>query len=221
MAKSLREEELLFFSELRTAGIPLDEEVLEATKAASRGLSLIQIGTSIESGTFDLIPGGTGYMLSVAICNDSNCDISLHDLRLKIPWSEPQFHWLEDPLHKVPREFVYSFPEGGPMGFDRDVVLNHRIDQQGKLYPGDCLEGLLLGVGQERAPVEYRDRQRVQTRLSVFDERGNRYDLHLNLLMSRGQQPRLDSVKESPRCHRNLFDKADEGESNQGNRTAA
>ena len=221
MLKLLSEKEFLLFSQLRAAGIPLDEEVLEAMKAAPRGLSLFQIGTALESGTFDLIPGGTAYMLSVAICNDSNRVVWLHDFRLKIPWSEPRFNWLEDPLRKVPREFIYSFPNGGPIGFDRDVVLNHRIGREDKLYPGDCREGLLLGVGQERAPVEYRDRQRLQTRLSVFDERGNRYDLDLNLLMSREKQPQLGSAKESPRCHRNLFDKEDGRESNQGNKTAA
>ena len=55
----------------------------------------------------------------------------------------------EEASGNVCGEYTYSFPEHGPAGFHRDVVLNHRLGRDGRLNPDGWLEGLLLGLGRE------------------------------------------------------------------------
>jgi hypothetical protein len=73
MTKTMTQGELSkSFGALRRGGIPLDDEVVQSMKAASRGLSRYQSGTPADSSIFDLDSGGAGYLPSVAICNDSD-----------------------------------------------------------------------------------------------------------------------------------------------------
>ncbi len=185
MRNKLSAQELLLASQLSGAGIPLDAEVLEATEAACRGLAIYQGPNIPDTQIFDLDSGGTGYMLTIAMRSDSPRTLWLHEFRLEIPWWEPRFRWLEYPLGKAPREYTYSFPDPGPVGFEPDDVLNHRLGRKGRLYPGDWIEGLLLGVGQEPMPSHYQDRQALDMRLWVFDEQGNRFGAPIKFLVDR------------------------------------
>ncbi len=175
-------------------GIPLDEDVLEEMKAARRGLEIYQVGTIIENVVFELDSGGTAYMLAAAIHNDSDQILRPQEPRLEMAWPESHFRWLENPLARVPREYVYSFPSPGPAGFDRDAVLNHRLRPGCKLGPGDSLEGLLLGVGQASVP-------------NLLDGRGNRYASDVILTVSREGQGRRQQARESQLRGRELFSK--------------
>src|SRR5712692_4875446 len=185
MNNKVSEEELALVSQLRSRGIPLDGEVLEGMQSAGRGLSILQTGTIADTRIFDLDSGQMALMSLIAICNDSPRIVWMHEHRVEIPWWEPRFRWLEEPLRKVPREYTYSFSDPGPVGFERDVVLNHRLGRKGRLYPGDCLEGLLLGVGQEPIPSNYRHRQSLEMRVWVFDEKGNRFWGDITFLVAR------------------------------------
>ena len=174
--------------QLRSGGIPLDEEVLESIEAACRGLSIHPAGNMPDTRIFELDSGGWGLMVSLAIHNDSPRILWLNEFRPEIPWWEPRFRWLEYPLGKVPREYTYSFPDPGPVGFEPDDVLNHRLGRKGRLCPGDWIEGLLLGVGQEPMPSDYQDRQLLVMRLWVFDERGSKFGADIKLLVERWAQ---------------------------------
>lgn len=201
------DEELRRLDELRRRGIPLDTEVLRNMRAACKGLVIRQAGTIAENAIFDSVFGETGFMLSIVIHNVSDRIIRPQGARLKIRWPQPHFRWLENPLAKVPREFTYSHPSFGPAGFDPELVVNHRLNGRCKLYPGDYLEGLLLGVGQAPMPDHYVDRQAVRIRLSVYDERGNRYTSDLILLVRREQKLGRQQTKESLRGGRELLAK--------------
>jgi hypothetical protein len=198
MTKKINGADSSFFSQLTRGGIPLDDEVLGHLKADSRGLSIYQTGTSIDSIIIDLAYGGAGYILSVAIYNDTKRIVRPREIRLEMAWPEPQFRWLKDPLTKMPREFSYSLPPHGPKGFEREIVLNHRLRGNGRLCPGECLDGFLLGVGQEPIPVECCNRQMLQAQLSIFDERGNRYESRLKLCVSREEQLSRRRATEKP-----------------------
>lgn len=189
MKNKMSQEEVVLASQLRRRGIPLDEKVVERMQATWRRLSISQTGTCLENAVFDLDSGETGYMLSVVIYNNSNQVVSAYEFLLEMLWFEPEFHWLEDPWRKVPREYAYSFPKHGPAGFERDVVLNHCLGRKGRINPGgDPLDGLLLGVGQQAIPEEYHHGQWLQTRLFVFDQRGNRYQENVRLFVDRRAQ---------------------------------
>lgn len=126
------EEELALVSQLRSRGIPLDE-VLEAMQAACRGLSIYQTGAGPENMICDLVAGGMALMVSMAINNDSPRTVWIREFRVESPRWEPQFRWLENPLGKVPCEYTYSLSDPGPVGFERDVVLNHRLGRKGRI----------------------------------------------------------------------------------------
>ena len=99
------QEELQGFSELRRAGIPLDEAVVEEIETAARGLVIRPSGNVAENCVFDLDSGGAGYMLAAAIYNASKRIHWAHEARLELLWPESDFRWLENPLGKIPRSF--------------------------------------------------------------------------------------------------------------------
>ena len=105
-------------------------------------------------------------------------------------WHEPEFRWLENPLRQTPRRYEYSFSSGGPQGFDPNVVLNHRVRE--RINPDGVIEGFLLGVGQSPIPSSYRDRMRLSTRLSIFDELGECYETDIHFLVCRSKRTRND-----------------------------
>jgi hypothetical protein len=185
MKNKLGERELETFATLRRGGIPLDEEVLKVLKAASGGLSLFQTGTAVENTVFDLDSGGAGGILSIAVQNDSEEINWIRECRLEVLWEEPHFRWLDDPAREPSGTHCYSFPPPGPVGFEPEVVLNHRIGRRGQLYPGEQLEGLLLGVGYAPIPDQYRHRQLLRTQLVIVDRRGNHSALRIKLQVNR------------------------------------
>ena len=183
MANKVSRDELKLMSELHRRGIPLDKDVLEDLESRSRGLSIYQTGPNVENTVFDLDSSGSGYMFGAALYNDSNRVIHLREFRLSIPWHEPQFTWLEDPLRKSPRDYAYSFPPHGPAGFGREVVLNHYVGR--KLNPAATIEGLLLGVGQARVPDEYLHGHSIFMSFVVFDGQGECYETKMRLQIDR------------------------------------
>ena len=182
--------ELLRMTQILASGIPLDDGVVEDLRASCRGLSICQTGTVLENTIFDLEEGGTGYVVSIALENTSTKTMRIDQYRLDHPWPESGFHWLGDPLKKMPRESIYSFPKYGPEGLERECVLNHRVGPHGRLVPGDCIEGLLCGVGQAYIPDKYHHRRRLSMRLSVLDGRGQETDLIIDTILNREVQLR-------------------------------
>lgn len=199
-------EELFRIVRIRDSGIPMDQTIIENLQASCRGLSICQTGSVLETMIFDLEHGGCGYMLSIAVHNDSDKILRVEQYRLNLPWPESHFHWLEDPRKFTPRESWYSFPPHGPEGLSRESVLNHRIGRNGRLLPDDCIEGLLCGVGEASIPDEYHHRQRLLMRLSVFDGSGHRTQIDLGCMVNRpcSAQSRQKAVKKWPSSRRGL-----------------
>lgn len=185
MDRKYSEAELGILKDLQHGGIALDGDVLDGIRSASRALSVCQTGSMNENCIFELDNGGSGYMLDVAIQNRTNRVIWLQEFRLEMLWQEPHFTWLNESPRVSPWAYTYAFPSPGPVGFDREVVLNHRVGMAGRLNPGGAFEGLLLGIGAAALPDEYLDRQRVRLTLEIFDRRGFRYSKRLDVAVSR------------------------------------
>jgi hypothetical protein len=203
MSTKTSSEQLLRVSRILESGIPLDPVVVEALRRSCGGLSISQIGSPVENTIFDLEHGGTGYMLSVEICNHAPKILGIEQYRLEPPWPESDFRWLEDPRKLTPCEVNYSFPKYGPEGLDRECVLNHRVGRNGRLLPGDCTRGFLCGVGQACIPDEYQDRQRVRMQLSLVATRGTELTLDIDLVLNREVQIRrqrqLEKFRRTPK----------------------
>jgi len=176
---------LRILRDLHRGGIALDGDVLDGIRSSSRALSVCQTGSPNENCVFDLDSGGTGYLLSIAIQNETARTIWLQEFRLGVLWHDPQFSWLSEAPRTSSRAQTYSFPPPGPVGLDREVVLNHRVGTSGRLNPGGTIEGLLLGIGEASMPTEYRDRQQIRLRLEIFDRQGGCSSRVLDLGVSR------------------------------------
>jgi hypothetical protein len=185
MGKKLSNEELRQLDRLQGEGIPFDQQIVNDLERASRGLSLSQTGDSAQNRVFDLDRGGWACTLAIAICNLSDWVNYVQEYRLEFLRFERNIEWLEDPFRKSPRGYSYSFPPPGSLEFEREVVLNHRIGRKGRLNPEDSFEGLLLGKGQACLPDTFRDRQRMLAKLTVFDGRGDCYELKVTLYVDR------------------------------------
>ena len=99
-------------------------------------------------------------MLNVEICNNAPKSLCIEQYRLLMPWPESDFRWLADPRRLTCGQLIYSFPKYGPEGLDRECVLNHRLGRNARLFTGDCIRGLLCGVGERHAiPDRYQGRQ--------------------------------------------------------------
>ncbi|MGB8591992.1 MAG: hypothetical protein WA755_00280 [Candidatus Acidiferrales bacterium] len=193
--------DLIQFSEFRNAGIPLDEEVVRDATAAGRGLSVYQVGRSQIT---DLELGGTGYLLGIGIRNESNRILSPCAYRLELPWDDEQFGWLEPSSLRKQAGKIYGWQGEGP-GYPANVVLNHCVGARSRLFPGDCLEGWLLGTGQATIPGAYRDRERVKAGLTVFDGRANRYAMDVKFAVHRKALVKRQHTKGSEPRLRDLF----------------
>jgi hypothetical protein len=137
---------------------------------------------------FDAEFGGTVLNIHVVICNDSLRVIRMNQCRVELPWCDPDFGLLEDPFRKVPREGMYWSPKAPTLRFEREAVLNHRFGRQGRLNPGDSLDGFILGEGPQAIPVHYHNREGVDVQLAIVDERGKTYQASVRTMLDRSKQ---------------------------------
>jgi len=215
MCKCASQGDLTLFSELTAGGIPLDEEVVESLKASGGGLSIYQSLTTFESYITDLEFGGTGYVLSLEIYNGSDQILWPRAYRLTPLANEREFRWLEILSPRVEGEPPYQFPRETSGGFGDAEVLNHRLGRKYRLYPGDSLDGLLLGAGQQPLLPEYRNGQLLDVTLSIFDQRDIRYDANMELVVNRKPPVKQHTRRRNQTRLRDLFREARERESRQ------
>jgi hypothetical protein len=177
-------------SELQRLGVLLDGEVLERMRAASPELDIQVSDEFYETTILDAEFGGTFVMIRTVICNVSSRIIWLDKCRIDLPWHDPDFRLLEAQRRRVPGKSIYLSPREPLHRFDYNEVLNHRFGRQGKLNPGDSLDGLILGVGSEAIPYHYQDGQRVDVKLTIWDGRGKLYLNKTRVVMDRSNQLR-------------------------------
>ncbi len=215
MCKGISQTDLASFSELAAGGIPLDEEVVGSLKASGGGLSIYQSLTSFESYVTNLEFGGTGYVLSLEIYNGSDRIVWPCAYRLTPLANEREFRWLEIASPRVEGEPPYQFPGETSGGFGDAEVLNHRLGRKYRLYPGDSLDGFLLGAGQQPLLPEYRNGQLLDVTLSIFDQRDIRYEANMQLMVDRKPPVKQHRSKRNQPSLGDLFREARERESRQ------
>jgi len=193
--KSINQAQIKLLDELCAVGIPLNPDILQESRAASDDFKIFQSPDILESGVYGQVGGETFFMVGIVLFNGSDRVVRLQACRLQIPWHEPRFRWMKNPLGKIPREYCYWHPAFGPAGFEPDEVLNHRFDRGLKLFPDDSIDGLLFGVGESPLPEEYIDRQRIRTRLTIFESRGNCHFLDVNLMAHPAARPKVGHAR--------------------------
>jgi hypothetical protein len=159
--------------ELPQLGIPLDGEILEKCKIWNLGISISQHQQDCNASCIYDLDGRTGVALEVMIRNNSPCRAIRLDLRyiqIEIPWCQ-WFHWLEGPA-KIDGREQYSLGGLPPRTFESLQALNHRLRRRELLFPGQELDGFLLGVGEGPISNDARDDQRFSADFSVYYQHG-------------------------------------------------
>ncbi len=156
------------------------------TRDNRRRLTIRQIGTNVENVILALNGGlTTAVILNAALTNDSSkLTIVIHQFHLELLWNDPEFDWLYDPAESVPPASSYTYA-GSFLTWPREMVLNHRRYEQGKLAPGDSIRGLLMGKSIATIPHDFAHGKTVEMTLVVFDSNGNRYSAPFSFRVDR------------------------------------
>jgi hypothetical protein len=97
----------------------------------------------------------------------------------------------------------YVPPGFGTYGLDPTTVLNHRLTRAFTFYPGDAIEGFLLGRGSARVPANYLDRMVIPMQIVAWGRAGESYGAWLRVGVNREKQP--VPVKLARRKRESLF----------------
>lgn len=171
MRKIMHEEEIALLRRLRDAGCPIQsDEDKTSVRPAPGGLIVRQVGGVTESRAFDLDCRGTGYMLDIEIVSDVPGRVTMCEIMLILPWEDSLFSWLPDPAESAPAESLYRFPGKNPLEYPRQMVINHRTYERGRLRRGDLIRGLLLATSPEPIPDRFHHGASVSAELQIFDQ---------------------------------------------------
>lgn len=140
-------------------GCPVDLSVA-VTELENEKVEIEQVGGLLESHIFPLQNKRTGYIVDIAVTNQTSRSIDVIDVKLKTPWDNRLFDWVRPfrvpvtPLQvklqgRAKREnpLVYDLADEPGLRFAYDEVINHHLLETRKLPAKRRLEGLLLGIG--------------------------------------------------------------------------
>ena len=183
MRIDIHPEELELSQEIHASGIPIHEEQLNQICSAYDQLSIVPAASKFCNAILGPVCFATVYLINLSITNKSKRILRLEACRLEVSWSDSQIQWLRHPLEDVLKEYGRVFP------IFRNVVqacdvLNDRFGRKGKLYPGDCISGFLVGEGECPIPSWYRNREDVPVQLTVYAPDA-RYQVPMTLRIQR------------------------------------
>ena len=205
MRINIHPEELDFFQEIHASGIPIHEEQLNQIRSVYDELSIVPTGSKFCNAIFGPMCLATVYLINLSITNRSKRILRLEACRLEDSWSDSQIQWLRHPLEDVLKEYARVFPIFRNVVQPCDV-LNDRFGRKGKLYPGDCIGGFLVGEGESPIPSCYRNREDVPVQLTVYAAHGARYQVPMTLRIRR---PEVQIPKKVVPARGSLFSKKD------------
>jgi hypothetical protein len=129
--------------------------------------------------------GMTHFVFYVSIINNSlRTPVIILGYDLELQWKDDQFDWLLDPASYDPPLKAYRFP-GEEVSYPREEVINDHVYGQGRLAPGDVIEGALLARGYAPIPADYRNGQTISMRFSVIDQDRRRHSTELLFRVSK------------------------------------
>jgi hypothetical protein len=132
--------------------------------------------------------GMTQVVFYVSIINNSlRTPVIILGYDLGLQWKDDQFDWLPDPADFDPPLKAYKFPSE-ELGYTREEVINHRVFADGRLAPGDVIEGVLLARGYASIPSDYRHGQTIWMRFSAIDQNRKRHSKDLQFKVSKMPQ---------------------------------
>ncbi|MGA3189625.1 MAG: hypothetical protein ABSF22_21170 [Bryobacteraceae bacterium] len=94
------------------------------------------------------------------------------DYSLEVPWNEDNWKLVQDPKEIQQTNYrVYDTF----IDYPRDMGINHRRFEEGKLGPGDTIRGLFFAHGTAPIPADLYQGEWIHARFVVTDTEGKRY----------------------------------------------
>ena len=138
--------------------------------AESNDLIIKQLGGVTETRAFDLNGGlGTGFIIYLSIIIDVS-KYAISRFALQLPWGDTSFRWLDDPVEIGAPWNVYRFPGTDALEFPRGVVMNHVAGLSRMWSRGEFVKGLLLGIGSNSIPDNFRHGSEIPAFIVVEDQ---------------------------------------------------
>ena len=141
-------------------------------------LHITQSGSSITNQVYATELDMTGYRAEVTIINDSAFPVVLRGFDLKPPWNDEDLRFLPDPRDTRRPKDYYEMSMMA-LRWPIDEVINHRRFTNGKMEPGDVIEGFMLAVGTTPIPSFYKHGDEIEMKFSVYDQRSKPHSIRL------------------------------------------
>jgi hypothetical protein len=201
-------DQLAFARRIRRAGRPIHipEDDGETRSIPSDALRVRQTGGIIESTAFDF-GAGTGFKINLVVTSNIS-GFAVSHIELEPPWKQTYFYWLEDPVVIDGRSKCYRFGGNGGLEFERDLVINHRLEVTRPFSAGESAKGFLLGFGHDPIPAEFSQGQMIAAFLVLYDQYSRPYRVPVELWADRSTR-NIRPARSGARQRGKLFDKPD------------
>jgi len=201
-------DQLAFARRIRRAGRPIHipEDDGEVRYIPSYALRIYQTGAIIESTAFDL-GAGTGFKINLVVTSRVS-GFAVSHIELQLPWEQALVQWLEDPKVIDGPSSCYHFFGNTTLEFDRNLVLNHRLQLTQRFSAGESAEGFLLGLGSEPIPEEYHHGKMIPAFVVIYDQFARMCQVTIQLWADRSTT-RIRPTRSDTMLKGKLLDKRD------------
>jgi hypothetical protein len=190
-------DQLAYARRIRNAGrpiyIPTDDG--ETPCIPSEAIRVRQTGGVIESSAFEW-GGGTGFKIYLILTSKIS-GFAVSHIELELPWEQSYFQWLEDPLVIDGPSQCYRFGDRS-LEFQRELVINHRLEVTRSFSAGESAKGFLLGFGYDPIPGNFSQGNLIPAFLILYDQLAHPYRAPVKLCVDRttkNLRPRRSSVR--------------------------
>jgi hypothetical protein len=129
------------------------------------------------------------YLVRVSITNESpRRPVTIASYGLSLPWKDDDLEPLPDPA-ELERGSEYVLD--GLWAYERKMILNHRVNNQGRLDVAENLEGGLVFKGHEPIPDDVIHGHRVDVKVTVYLQDGTSFSSDCKLRVDTGFERRV------------------------------
>jgi hypothetical protein len=178
-------DQLAYARRIRRAGRPIriPEDDGEARCIPTEALRVRQTGGVFESSAFDW-GAGTGFKIYLIVTSNIS-GFAVSHIEIDLPWTQTSFYWLEDPLEIGGQSRCYRFCGDGVREFERELVINHRLQVTQQFSKGMSVKGFLLGFGFDAIPERFSQGQMIPALIVLYDQFAHPYRAPIELWADR------------------------------------
>jgi hypothetical protein len=150
-----------------------------------------QIGDSITDRAHTRPDGRVIYMLRAVVVNESmKKPVVIAAYHLGLPWKDEYLDLLPDPEEIEKEDYIVPGSQNSIWRYPREMILNHRVNSQGKLAPGEAIEGALLFNGMEPIPDDLPHGHEIEVELRVLLQTGRPILTKCRMVVDKGHRTR-------------------------------